>query len=51
MGFPIDKSLTVGKNKEHPVLKIEIYKSKKISYVATFDTMYLEKNPNIISHI
>ena len=43
MGFPIDKSLEVGKNKEEPVLKKGIYRGKKISYVAKFDTKYLQK--------
>ena len=41
--FPIDKSLEVGKNEEEPVLKKGIYRAKKISYVAKFDTNYLKK--------
>ena len=43
MGFPIDKSLEVGKNEEEPVFKKGIYKGKKISCVAKFDTNYLKK--------
>ena len=43
MGFPIEKSLEVGKNEEEPVLKKGIYRGKKLSYVAKFDTNYLKK--------
>ena len=30
LGFPIDKSLEIGKNEEEPVLKKGIYRGKKI---------------------
>ena len=43
MGFPIDKSFEIGKNKEELVLRRGIYRGKKISYVAKFDTNYLRK--------
>ena len=43
MGFPIDKSLELGKNEEGIIFKKRIYKGKK-TYVATFDTNYLQKN-------
>ena len=43
MGFPIDKSLELGKIEEGLVFKKGIYRGKKISYVATFDNNYLEK--------
>ena len=33
----------MGKNEEEPVLKKGIYRAKKISYVAKFDTNYLKK--------
>ena len=33
-GFPVDKSLEVGKNEEEPIFKRGINRSKKISYVA-----------------
>ena len=42
MGFPI-KSLEVGKNEEELVLRKEIYRGKKILYVAKFDTNYLKE--------
>ena len=41
MDFPIDNSLEVGKNEEEPVLKKEIYRGEKRSYLAKFDTNYL----------
>ena len=41
MGFSIDKSLEVGKNEEGN--EKGIYRGKKISYVAKFDTNYLKK--------
>ena len=43
MGFPIDKSLEVGKNEEGLVFKKGIYRGKKISYVAKFGTNFLKK--------
>ena len=43
MGFPIDKSLEVGKNEEELVPRKGIYRDKKISYVAKFDANYLTK--------
>ena len=43
MGFPIDKSLEVGKNEEGLVFRKEIYRGKKISYIAKFDTNYRKK--------
>ena len=43
MGFSIDKSFEVGKNKKELVLRRGIYRGKKISYVAKFDTNYLRK--------
>ena len=42
-GFPIDKSLELGKIEEGLVFKKGIYRGKKISYVATFDNNYLRK--------
>ena len=43
LGFPIDKSLEVGKNEEELVLRKGIYRGKKILYVAKFDINYLKK--------
>ena len=43
MGFPIDKSLEVGKNEKELVLRKGIYRGKKVLYVANFDTNYLKK--------
>ena len=51
MSFSIDKFLEKEKNEEEPVFKKEIYKGKKISYISTFDTMYLKKYDNIVRHI
>ena len=41
MDFPIDNSLEVSKNEEELVLKKEIYRGEKRSYLAKFDTNYL----------
>ena len=41
MGFCIDKHLELGKKEEELDFKKGIYRGKKISYVATFDTNLL----------